>query len=112
MSDIETPKVTHGYGQECSEQYDGDGGGDEPQPVGAHRTEEARSHLQAQGVDENHQSETLGVGEHRRVERQPEMPGQDAYEEDEGRAERNPEEADFSQSDAERRDERNHHDGL
>ena len=94
------------------DRHDGDGGGDEPQSVGAHRTEETRSHLQTESVDEDHQSETFGVGQHRRVEREAEMPGQNAHEEDEGRAERDPEEADLSQSDTDRRDERNHHDGL
>jgi hypothetical protein len=92
--------------------HDGDGGRDEPQSVGAHRTEEARPHLKAEGVDEDHQSETLGIGQHRRVEREPEMPGQNAHEEDEGRSERDSEKADLSQSDTDRRDERNHHDGL
>ena len=85
---------------------------DQPQSVDAHRAEEARSHLQAEGIDEDHQSETLGIGQHRRVERKPEMPGQNAHEEDEGRSERDSEKADLSQSDTDRRDERNHHDGL
>ena len=104
--------VAHRHGQGRSEQHDGDGGRDEPQSVGAHRTEEARPHLKAEGVDEDHQSETLGIGQHRRVERKPEMPGQNAHEEDEGRSERDSEKADLSQSDTDRRDERNHHDGL
>ena len=77
-----------------------------------HRAEKARADLQAEGIDEDDEAEILGIGEHRRVERQSEVPGQNAHEEDEGRAERDAEEPDFSQSDADCRDERNHHDGL
>ena len=104
--------VAQGHGQRRSSEYDGDGRGDQAQSVGAHRAEKARADLQAEGIDEDDEAEILGIGEHRRVERQSEVPGQNAHEEDEGRAERDAEEPDFSQSDADCRDERNHHDGL
>ena len=104
--------VAQPHGQRRAEQYDGDGRRHQPQPIDAHRAEKARSHLQTEGVDEDHQSETFGVGQHRRVERQPEVSGHDPHEEDESRAERDSEEADLAQSDADRRDERDHHDGL
>lgn len=104
--------VAQGYGKRRAEQDDGDGWRDEAQPVGPHRAEETRSDLQSEGIDEDDQSEILGVDQHRGVERQPEVSGEDAHEEDEGRAERDAEEADLAQTDADRRDERDHHDGL
>ena len=73
---------------------------------------ESRPDLQSEGVDEDDESEILGIGQHRGVERKPEMPGENTHKEDEGRAERDPEEADLAQPDADRRDERDHDDGL
>ena len=104
--------VAHPHGQCRAQQRQSDGRQQQPHAVGAQRAEEAGADLQSEGVDEENQSEALGVDEHRGVEREAEVAGQNADEEDEGRAERDAADADFAQSDAEDRDERNHDDGL
>ena len=56
--------------------------------------------------------EALGIVQHRRVDRQPEMPGQDTGEKDECHAQRDAEAAYPAEGDPDRRNERNNHDGL
>ena len=105
-------QAAHAGGCGRTEEHEPDGRGEEPQPVGAHRTEKARSDLQTEGIDEDDESETLGVGQHRRVEFESEVPGENSREEDEGRAEGDSEEADLPQTDSDCGDQRYHHDGL
>ena len=105
-------RIAHGSREECAENDEPDGRGEQAQAVGPHRAEESGTDLQAQGVDEDDESETFGIGQHRGIEPQPEVSGEDAGEEDEGRAEGDAEEADLTQPDPDRGDQRNHHDGL
>ena len=105
-------REAHAYGERGADQHYGDGRRQQAQAVGAQRVEETRPDLQTEGVDEDDESETFGIGQHLRVDRESEMPGQNAGEEDERHAQRYAEKADFTESDADRRDERDHHDGL
>ena len=75
-------------------------------PFGAHRGEESRADLQTEGIDEEHQAKRLGVFEHLGVDREPQVAGQDADKEDEGRAERDAAELDAAEQYADGRNER------
>ena len=105
-------REAHAYGERGADQHYGDRRRQQAQSVGAQRVEETGADLQTEGVDEDDESETFGIGQHLRVDRESEMPGQNAGEEDERHAQRYAEKADFTESDADRRDERDHHDGL
>lgn len=78
----------------------------------AEGAEKARSDLESELVDEEHESEALGVGEHRRVYRQSEVSGEDAGEEHEGDAERYAADAQFAQTETYRDDKSQHHKRL
>ena len=105
-------RIAHCHGQPRAEQYYGQSRRHQAQPVGAQRVEETGADLQAEGVYEDDEPEALGIVQHRRVDRQPEMPGQDTGEKDECHAQRDAEDADPAQCDPDRRNERNNHDGL
>ena len=105
-------RIAHCHGQPRAEQYYRKGGRHQAQSVGAQRVEEAGADLQAEGVYEDDEPEALGIVQHRRVDRQSEMPGQDPCEKDECHAQRDAEDAYPAEGDPDRRNERNNHDGL
>lgn len=105
-------RIAHCHGQPRAEQYYGQSRRHQAQPVGAQRVEETGADLQAEGVYEDDEPEALGIVQHRRVDRQPEMPGQDTGEKDECHAQRDAEDAYPAEGDPDRRNERNNHDGL
>ena len=83
----DSESVAQPYGGSGAERDDRDGGEQQAHAVGAHRAEETGSHLQPEGIDEQHEAETLDVGQHRRVDRQSAVSGQNPHEEDERRSE-------------------------
>ena len=81
-------------GADC---YDAESQQVESHAAPVERTEKARSHLQSERVDEEHQSEAFGIFEHLFVDRQPEVTGQNSHEEDERDAQRDAADAHLAQ---------------
>ena len=68
--------------------------------------------MQAERIDKEDKSETFGIFKHPRIDRESEVSGQDADEEDEGHAERDAAEPHFAQGHARRADQGDDYDGL
>ena len=62
------------------------------------RTEKTRPDLQSQGINKNNQSETLGIIQHLGIYRQAEMSGRNSGKKNKSNPQRNPVDADLSQS--------------
>lgn len=88
----------HGQqGNECAQQDDAYGQQVERGAALTERTDKTRTHLKAQRIDKEHQSETLGIGEHVVVNGQAEATGQNAAEKYESYAQREAAHVNFAQ---------------
>ena len=102
----------HGHGQQRSGEDHPHSDGQHRRTAGAHRGEESRADLKPQRIDEENQSEALGIGEHARIDAQSDVSGQNADEKYERHPQRDPADADLPQQDARRGDQREDDDGL
>ena len=89
VADAVSKSEAHRHGGERAEQNQHQSGEVHLQSALLERAEETRSHLQTEGVDKQHQSETFCIVEHLMVDRQAEVTGENAHKKHECDTERN-----------------------
>ncbi len=96
-----------GKGKQGARDDDGQAPQVERHALMAERPEDVGAHVEAETIDKHREAEGLGIVEHRGVDGQPQVAGQDADEEDESHAQRDSHHLDLAQGHAYGNDQRN-----
>ena len=105
-------RVAQSYGRQCTYGKQTQRRCYELCAFGTHRAEETGTHLQAQRIHEQHQTESLGIEEHVAVDGETGMTGQDADKEDKCYPKRDAAYTYLAQHHTQSRYQRQHHNGL